>query len=249
MKFYVGLDDVYNARHFDRAFISVNRLKTRKSDFVVNDWIMDSGAFTEITNHGHYRDPVTVYASHIRRWANVGNLQCAVAQDFMCEPFVLAKTGLDVPTHQRLTIERYDELISCDLAGVEIMPVLQGFTPDDYIRHLDAYGERITEGMYVGVGSVCKRQGSPEAIVDLLSLIKRSRPDIRLHGFGVKTTSLRHAIVRELLYSSDSMAWSFAARKTGRNAHDWREARAFEERINNILTGPAAPTQLRMIYA
>jgi hypothetical protein len=33
-----------------------------------------------------------------------------------------------------------------------------------------------------------------------------------LHGFGIKTTSLLWADVRDNLYSADSMAWSFAAR-------------------------------------
>lgn len=53
--FYVGLDDLYYAFRFSHSFISVNRLRERKSPFKVNDWIMDSGAFTEITTHGGYR--------------------------------------------------------------------------------------------------------------------------------------------------------------------------------------------------
>lgn len=32
-------------------FVSVNRLRNRKSDFRVRDWIMDSGAFTTIAKH------------------------------------------------------------------------------------------------------------------------------------------------------------------------------------------------------
>lgn len=35
----------------------------------------------------------------------------------------------------------------------------------------------------------------------------------------------------ELLYSADSMAWSFAARRRGGNANDWREAQAFAEAV------------------
>ena len=48
MRFFVGLDDVYNARRFERTFISVHRLKNRKAAFHPNEWIMDSGAFTTI---------------------------------------------------------------------------------------------------------------------------------------------------------------------------------------------------------
>jgi hypothetical protein len=55
MRFFTGLHQPSDARHFDAAFISVNRLRTRKAPMQVRDWIMDSGAFTEISSHGHYR--------------------------------------------------------------------------------------------------------------------------------------------------------------------------------------------------
>jgi hypothetical protein len=41
--------------------------------------------------------------------------------------------------------------------------------------------------------------------------IKNERPDLRLHGFGLKTTALADPLVRSMLWSADSMAWSFAA--------------------------------------
>ncbi len=47
MRFFTGLHQPSDAMHFDSAFISVNRLRSRKGPFVVGDWIMDSGAFTE----------------------------------------------------------------------------------------------------------------------------------------------------------------------------------------------------------
>jgi hypothetical protein len=56
---------------------------------------------------------------------------------------MLAKTGLTVADHQRLTIERYDALLACDVAGVRIMPVLQGYAPADYAEHVRAYGDRL----------------------------------------------------------------------------------------------------------
>jgi hypothetical protein len=149
----------------------------------------------------------------------------------MCEPFMLDRTGLTVADHQRLTIERYDALWPEGLP-FPIMPVLQGYDPQEYVAHVRAYGDRLTPGMWVGVGSVCKRNGSPEAIVEVLAAIKAVRPDLRIHGFGVKLTSLMHPGVREMLYSADSMAWSFAARKQGRDGNSWREASAFVERVS-----------------
>lgn len=233
MRFFTGTHQPSDAQHHDANFISVNRLRKRKSGFKVGDWIMDSGAFTQILRHGDYTESVEVYAAEIQRWAKNGNLLAAVAQDYMCEAHMLKITGKTIEEHQRLTVERYDALLECDTGGVYILPVLQGYAPEDYVRHIEMYGDRLKPGMWVGVGSVCKRNGDPRAIERVLFNIKQARPDLRLHGFGVKTTALSSALVTELLHTADSMAWSFAARREGRNANDWREAHAWTARINS----------------
>ena len=230
MRFFVGLHKPWHGEHFDAAFISVNTLRARRSAFPVGDWIMDSGAFTTIMKHGGYPSSPAEYAGEIRRWKVNGRLLAAVSQDYMCEAHMLERTGLTIAEHQRLTIERYDALLAED-TGVYIMPVLQGYTPGDYVRHIEAYGSRLELGAWVGVGSICKRNGNPMAIWMVLSAIKDARPDLRLHGFGLKTTSLESPAIRELLETADSMAWSFAARRQGRNPNDWREAEAFVARI------------------
>jgi len=235
VRFFVGLHQPSDARHFNAVFVSVNRIRNRKSAFVVGDWIMDSGAFTEISTHGHYREPVAEYANQIRRWKSCGNLLAAVTQDYMCEAHILAKTGLTVADHQRLTIERYDALVAED-TGVYILPALQGWHPHEYVDHIRQYGNRLLHGAWVGVGGVCKRQGNINSIAGVLMAIHRERPDLRLHGFGVKTTALQSGLIQELLYTADSMAWSFAARKLGRNGNDWREARTW---ANRIIDAPA----------
>ena len=217
----------------------MNRIRNRRGPFVVNDWIMDSGAFTCIAKHGCYPESVGEYADQIRRWRDNGTLLAAVSQDYMCEPAMLARTGLAIADHQRLTIERYDALLAED-PGVYILPVLQGYAQEDYVSHIRQYGERLTPGMWVGVGSVCKRNGDPKAIEAVLVAIKRERPDLLLHGFGLKTTAFGSSLVLDLLHSADSMAWSYAARRQGRNGNDWREARSLVERI------VSAPRQLSL---
>lgn len=231
MIFYVGLHLPNKAIRIDRSFISANRLWNQKAPILVNEWVMDSGAFTEISTHGRYRSSAEDYAEVIRRFSRSGDLKAAVAQDYMCEAHILEKTGMTIPQHQGLTIERYDGLLACDVAGIPIMPVLQGFQPDDYVRHLRDYGDRLKPNMWVGVGSVCKRQGSPKAILAILKAIHQERPDLRLHGFGVKLTSLKNREVCNHLYSADSMAWSFAARKAREDSHDIWAALEYEEKV------------------
>jgi hypothetical protein len=232
MMFFVGLHQPSDCQHFARSFVSVNRLRQRKAPFAVNDWIMDSGAFTEVAVHGGYRSSVQDYATEINRWSENGAMLAAVAQDWMCEPFVLAKTGMTVADHQRLTVERYDELMG-EAPAAYIMPVLQGYEPHEYARHVREYGDRLSFGAWVGVGSVCKRNASPESIACVLAAVKDERPDLRLHGFGLKLTALTWESVSAQLHSADSMAWSFAARRGGRNANDWREAEQYRQTVED----------------
>lgn len=235
------MDDLHHAAKVRAAFISVHRLQRRRSaDFPVRTWIIDSGAFSTIVKHGGFPHPVEQYAAQIRKFRHNGRLLRAVAQDYMCEPFMLAKTGLTVVEHQRLTIERYDALLACDTAGVAIMPVLQGYAPQDYVAHIRAYGHRLLPRMWVGVGSVCKRNSNPDAIAAVLLAIHRERPDLRLHGFGVKIAALISQLVRDLLFSADSMAWSFAARYEGRDAHNPAEAHRHARKVATM------PVQLHL---
>ena len=74
---------------------------------------MDSGAFREIEQYGGYRHKPSEYAAEVNRIAAINpGLRTAVFREvWMCEPFMLAKTGLTIANHQRLTIERYDALL------------------------------------------------------------------------------------------------------------------------------------------
>lgn len=235
MKFFVGLHQPSDAKSFDRAFISVNRVRTRKKAIGAGQWIMDSGAFTEIATHGRYRSSVDDYAAVINRWsAQDPRLIAAVSQDYMCEPVILQKTGMTIDQHQRLTIERYDALRAL-VRSVYVMPVLQGFDTADYVRHLEDYGDRIPPGAWVGVGSVCKRNTELQTIRLILAAILRCRPDLLLHAFGLKTTALADGTIREMLHTADSMAWSFGARRRGENPNDWRVAQRF---LSTIETQP-----------
>lgn len=231
MHFYVGLHQPSDVKHFDRACVNWGRLVERKAH-VGGDCrvILDSRAFSELSTHRYYRHSVDDHAAQIRYCCQIANVEIAVAQDYMCEDFILARTGLSVFDHQNMTITRYDELLAHDLP-CPVMPVLQGYSPGEYIAHIRQYGDRLKPGAWVGVGSVCKRNADPLSVYMVLSAINFFRPDLRLHGFGLKQTALELPEIRELLYSADSTAWSFAARYEGRNGNDWREAKAYADKI------------------
>jgi len=139
----------------------------------------------------------------------IGGLAWAAPQDWMCEAGMLAKTGLKIADHQRLTLDNYLELrgLAPDLP---IVPVLQGWTLDDYLRHADAYqraGVQLDRGELVGVGTLCRRQHTATACTILQRLAGLG---LKLHGFGVKMQGLDAG--GQYLASADSLAWSFQAR-------------------------------------
>jgi hypothetical protein len=238
--FYIGLHQPSDAKHFSRACISINRLCTRYKPIPSCKILLDSGAFTELSNYGNYRTPPADYADAVLRLIDndVVDLDMIVSQDYMCEPMILEKTGKTIIDHQKLTIERYDALKSKNLP-VAILPVLQGYAPEDYVRHVAMYGNRITADMRIGIGSVCKRNGRPAEILAVLDAIAGVAPNIRMHGFGIKKTSLKYSAIRRLLWSADSMAWSYRGRRhDGRSSNDWRFAKQFERDISALLDLP-----------
>lgn len=176
-------------------------------------WAIDSAGFTELHQFGCHHVPARQYAAEVCRYAHeVGNLQFAAVQDWMCEPSVLAITKQDIDTHQRRTIESYMELLEI-APGLPWAPVLQGFYPGDHERHLALYyrqGIDLRCAPIVGVGSVCRRQGMVEADQIVRDL---SAMDLRLHIFGYKFSGLPNTL--RWVKSADSMAWSLTARKQG----------------------------------
>ena len=206
-KFFIGWHQPVvgysGCNRFPHTMISVNRLIRRRRPFPVNKWILDSGAFTRIASgKGHL--PVEQYAAEINRWKNNGKLLAAVSQDWMCESFILGITGYSVGLHQEFTISNYQRLKP--LTDVYVMPVLQGYQPREYVDHVRAYGSLLHHGQWVGVGSVCKRNSNPASVRDVLLAIKTERPDLKLHGFGLKKTALEDSIIWDLLHSADSQA-------------------------------------------
>lgn len=211
--FYLG---THEARWLGRLtvplFVSHRRLAHRRTlPRATGRWALDSGGFTELSTYGGWQTPASDYVEAVRRYRDeIGGLDWASPQDYMCEPPMLAKTGLTVAEHQRRTVENYLDLRDLD-AELPFVPVLQGWARDDYLRCADLYaaaGVDLAAEQRVGVGTVCRRQDTGHAREIMRSIAGLG---IRAHGFGVKIAGLR--VYGEALASADSMAWSFWARR------------------------------------
>lgn len=214
MDFYLGTHEPsWLGRTEVPLFISRRRLaRLKRLPRALGPWALDSGGFTELTLHGRWVTGARSYVAEVRRWSEeIGQLRWAACQDWMCEPFMLNRTGLSVSEHQRRTIDSYRELrdLAPDLPWV---PVLQGWTVGDYWRHVEAYaqaGVDLGRLPLVGLGSVCRRQSALRATALLASLAVVD--GLSLHGFGFKLKGLEGAA--PYLASADSLAWSYHARR------------------------------------
>lgn len=211
-------------------FVSAVRLRPRSRDRMpraVGPWALDSGGFSEIAAHGRWTVSPEQYVDEVRQWSDwIGPPAWAAIQDWMCEPFMVAKTGLSVAEHQSRTVDSY--LTLRRLAPEQPwVPVLQGWRQDDYHAHADQYaaaGIDLAGLPVVGLGSVCRRQGTREAGEIVRGLYARGLKN--LHGFGFKTKGLTGGTrlagrLARYLASSDSMAWSTRARKAWK--HDGKQ--------------------------
>jgi hypothetical protein len=208
VQFWLGIHQVAWLEQLSiPTMVSYRRLKRRRGfPRALGDWVQDSGGFTELSLHGAYQTTPKTYVAHTRRHAaEMGRLQWAAVQDWMCEDVVLAKTGSTVAQHQLRTVESYLELQQL-APELPWLPVLQGQVLDDYRRHVDLYtaaGVDLRAAPLVGLGTVCRRQQTMVAVRLIQGLASLG---LRLHGFGLKVTSLLRT--REYLASADSMSWS-----------------------------------------
>lgn len=244
-------------------FVSHARLRRYRTlrPAVVPTWALDSGGFSEVHAHGAraFAGGPEPYVEAAYRYSHeIGRLAWCAPQDWMCEPWMVERTGLSIAEHQQRTVTNLLELrhLAPDLPWA---PVLQGWTVDDYFACAAMYasaGVDLAIEPVVGVGSVCRRQGSDE-ITDLVGALAAS--GLNLHGFGVKTSGV--AALRDLLTSADSMAWSFRARRDaadrrGRGLPASRFGCSHQSCANcsrfalwwrrQVLSAAASPVQLRL---
>ncbi len=211
--FYLGTHHAHWLAQTDvPLFISRRTLAGRRSlPRALGPWALDSGGFTELSQHGRWTLSAKDYASEVQRYADqIGGLQWAATQDYMCEPALRLKTGLSVAEHQRRTVDNWLQLkmLAPDLPWV---PVLQGWTMGEYLDHAELYDKADPswrEGL-VGAGSICRRQSTVRAgaLIEILF-----QEGIRIHAFGFKRTGLSSCAKH--LSSADSLAWSLHARKS-----------------------------------
>src|SRR5215831_436488 len=129
VKFWLGTHETsWLTKTSVPLMISHRRLSLRKQlPRAVGPWVLDSGGYSELSLFGGWQTTPQTYVGAVRRYMDeIGMLEWAAVQDWMCEPWVLDKTGFDVLEHQYRSVVSYLEL---RLRAPEIpwVPVLQGW--------------------------------------------------------------------------------------------------------------------------
>lgn len=195
-------------------------------------WVLDSGGFTELAMYGGWATSPRSYIHAVRHYRDeIGLLEWAAPQDWMCEPDIIngggwkKGTGLSVAEHQQRTLDNLLELRSL-APDLPIIPVLQGWEPWQYERHAEMYtaaGIDLAAEPVVGMGSVCRRTSTLH--LSAAKAIRRLAPHVGpIHGFGVSLEGL--AMYGDALGSSDSLAWSAWARRDAMHLFDCHRPRS-----------------------
>ena len=177
-----------------------------------------SAGFVAAVRYGDYRWTVEDYFDLVQShpWAWYSSL------DFCCEPEVagdrslrllrMAATAAMLGRCQREALDR----------GLPPpMPVLQGWTPDEYIQ-CASWLALMSWPRMVGIGSVCRRDvHGPNGVAAILAAVDDVLPrHVKVHLFGVKSEALAALGGHRRLASVDSMAWDSAARAERRTGRD-----------------------------
>lgn len=165
---------------------------------------LDSGGFQFMTQFKDYPYPPSRYVDYV----NTFKPHFYASMDYPCEPELLEIHKTTVKEQIEKTIEKNAELIDIPSESI-LIPVIQGWNPEDYTYCVDRLRENGLLSNYMAVGSLCIRK-SIKNVKKVISALREALPrSVKLHGFGLKIDSFKHRYVFDNLYSSDSMAWLF----------------------------------------
>lgn len=208
----------------------------------IENLFVDSGGYSFMKGKGEYETSEAAYLDYVTKVSP----EVFALRDYPCEPDILEKFDRSVREHQRRTIEKHRrlfELLDDRTIEAEPLAVLQGWTKDDYLRHIEQMDREGLLTDRVGIGSVCRR-GQDEQIREIINAVAEVTT-VDIHAFGVKANVLRFEDVRDNLRSADSLAYEMGSQYEANicNTHKrcFRDLAykylEFKQRINRLMEG------------
>jgi hypothetical protein len=183
------------------------RLRVRRPPAgVLASLALDSGGFTAARKWGEYPWSVADYA----RWARIlvaeRPVDWVATMDYACEPGVNRQTW--ATNRQRIAATVAQARRCLDAApALPWLPVVQGYTVEDYAACIAHYQTAGIPLAYAGLGTMCGRPvREARRILRTLGLWY---PQIRWHVFGLHLGVLRDDLAAAAVASWDSYAWNW----------------------------------------
>jgi hypothetical protein len=165
---------------------------------------LDSGGFTALNKYGDYPFSISRYLNLVAMLKP----DYYATLDYPCEPNI-SRTLHKMTNAERIlaTVENSKQQLDMEtMVGFgQCVPVIQGFTLDEYKSCIDAHAKAGTLRDYMAVGSMCRRIGNDELhrLIPGIAEYAKQANVTRLHFFGLKL-SPQLAQLREHIYSQDS---------------------------------------------
>jgi len=191
---------------------------------------IDSGGFSAFTRFAEYPYTVEEYITFIHQQIDRGlPVERVAIMDYPCEVSANRERYRTNTDRIDATIRNARRCIDGD-RSMPWVPVIQGYTLDEYKDCWDKYQDiGITSDLWA-LGSVCARKKTG-GIRRIITAVKEYT-DANLHTFGMTLNALRNPQVFFSVYSSDSRAWSF--RNYHKKAEQLEEYRA---KIGGLFKG------------
>lgn len=211
---------------------------------------LDSGGYSLLNKHGEYPFSVENYA----------NLQAALGADFFasmdlpCEPDISRALGL-LSNKDRIAATVQNALDLIDLDGMvpgQVVPVIQGYTLDEYAYCIDLYKKAGAVRDFMAVGSMCRRISSEE-ILELIPGIYDYAANCgvkKLHFFGLKLSPdlipvAKYIHSRDSAVALDSYDPKLRAKRDGRR---WPKGQKEKEEVFTSFLGRLDDLGLNYIH-
>lgn len=176
------------------------------------DAYLDSAGFVAASRYGGFEWSVDAYLDLCEAFP----WTWFAAMDYCVEPQIAPDRTAVLDRLAMTTASLKACLSGARERGIDrrLLPVVQGWKPDDYARCLERISFAIDRPV-IGVGSVCRRNlGGPDgifAVVDRLHDELGSAPT-KLHLFGVKSEAVAALAGHPRIASFDSQAYGIRAR-------------------------------------
>lgn len=189
----------------------------------------DSGGFVATFKWGDYRYTPDQYIDWLDTWLP----NWAATMDYCCEDEITSGNhGVVRERQQKTTGMAYRFWDDYKDRPYALVPTVQGWTVQDYVRHANELKPLILEmqSFYagqgnnefrVGIGTLCRRT-SIRQVIAIVMAVAGVLPEVQcFHLWGVKTTLWKAPIAFPFNVSSDSASWNMKAYYTQREP-EWK---------------------------